>query len=68
MCIGPAKGCNEMGHFPAILRILKASHTIAHHGRYLPQNLSSVASQLPTVECFSYSPAISIAAMAYRNI
>ena len=50
--IGPATRCDEMGHFAAILKLLEPSQTIAAYRRYLLQNRSSVASQLPTMECF----------------
>ena len=49
---GPATRCDEMGHFAAILKLLEPSQTIAAHRRYLLQKRSSVASQLPTMECF----------------
>ena len=52
LAIGPATRCDEMRHFAAILKLLEPSQTIAAYRRYLLQNRSSVASQLPTMECF----------------
>ena len=68
--IGPATRCDEMGYFPAILRLLEASHTIALHRT--PSQVSLSKSQLCGQSAthdgmFLYFPAISIAAMAYRN-
>ena len=53
-CLGPATRCDEMYHFTAILRLLEASQATADHRRCLPENRSSVASQLATMECFQF--------------
>ena len=52
---GPATRCDEIDHFPAILKLLEPSQTIAAHRRYLLQNRSSVASQLPRWNVFIFS-------------
>ena len=60
--------CNEMYYFAAILRLLEASQTIADCRRCLPENRSSVASQLGAINCFLFPPAIFIAVITYRII
>ena len=50
--LGPATRCDEIRHLALILKFLETSQTIAAYRRYLLQNRSSVASQLPTMECF----------------
>ena len=52
--IGLATRCDEIGHFAAILGVLGASQPIAAHRRSLLIHRSSVASQLPTMEYFSF--------------
>ena len=52
--IGPVTRCDEMYHFAVILRLLEASQTTADHRRCLLENRSSVASQLPTMNCFYF--------------
>ena len=66
--IGPATRCDEIDHFAAIFMVLRASQTTADYRRCLPENRSSVASQLGAINCLFIPPAIFIAAMACRTI
>ena len=52
--IGPATRCDEMNHFVVIFRVLEASQPIAAHRRSLLIHRSHVASQVPTMEYFSF--------------
>ena len=50
--IVPATRSDKIQHFALILKLLEASQAIAVHRRYVIQSCSSVASQLPTMNCF----------------
>ena len=66
MIIGPATRC---GPFPCDFELLGASQNIIGYCRYLLENRSGHGGQSATHDgMFPYSPAISIAAKAYRNI
>ena len=57
-----------MYHFAAILRLLEASQATADHRRCLPENRSSVASQLATMECFHFLLRCSSQLKVFENI